>query len=511
MCICGTVSTETEKKSQQTSTSMVEFPSLSPKNSSTTTNIPVATVSASTNPPIKDRLTNLKIIDEMLRVYDRRATPTNKIGTPTRVVCELFIRSFGSISEKTMDYQVDLYLRQHWEDPRLNHNSINEPMDLNDPKLVQAIWKPEVYFPNAKEGEFQYVTVPNVLLRIEPAGHILYMLRLKMKFSCMMELNKYPLDVQVCTMEVASFSKTTRELLLEWNHLEPVDLSSDLKMPQFKVEEVETDICEESSLIGNYSCLVAKFHLSRSIGFHMVQSYIPTMLIVIISWVSFWMDTDSVPGRTTLGVTTLLTVSSKSAGLNAETPQVSYVKAIDVWMGACTAFIFAALIEFTVVNYLSRKHGCCNNWASSTPSRRKKYLTNANSLLRNGTDQQTSIEMRNCERLNREGQSSHSLDTNLTQDSFKGQNLPSNMEKGQSTDLFTVQQDGSCPDEILPTVLSSASSAECLASKAIPCCARCCHIFCGSGVKVDEACRILFPLSFLLFNALYWWYYIYKT
>ena len=45
-------------------------------------------------------------------------------------------------------------------------------------------------------------------------------------------------------------SKTMRELLLEWNHLEPVNLSSDLKMPQFKVEEVETDICEESSMIG---------------------------------------------------------------------------------------------------------------------------------------------------------------------------------------------------------------------------------------------------------------------
>ena len=43
--------------------------------------------------------------------------------------------------------------------------------------LVKAIWKPEVYFPNAKDAEFQYVTVPNVLVRIDPGGQILYMLR----------------------------------------------------------------------------------------------------------------------------------------------------------------------------------------------------------------------------------------------------------------------------------------------------------------------------------------------
>jgi len=65
---------------------------------------------------------------------------------------------------------------------------------------------------------------------------------------------------------------------------------------------------------GNYSCLVAQFYLSRSVGFHLVQSYLPTMLIVVISWVSFWMDVDSVPGRTTLGVTTLLAVGSQSSG-----------------------------------------------------------------------------------------------------------------------------------------------------------------------------------------------------
>lgn len=63
---------------------------------------------------------------------------------------------------------------------------------------------------------------------------------------------------------------------------------------------------------GNYSCLVAEFHLYRLLGFHLVQSYLPTILMVVISWVSFWMDVNSVPGRVTLGITTLLTVSSKA-------------------------------------------------------------------------------------------------------------------------------------------------------------------------------------------------------
>ncbi|RZF35655.1 hypothetical protein LSTR_LSTR013066 [Laodelphax striatellus] len=102
------------------------------------------------------------------------------------------------------DYEVDLYLRQKWQDERLKHADITEVLDLNDPNLVKAIWKPEVYFPNAKHAEFQFVTVPNVLIRINPDGEILYMLRLKLTFSCMMDLSKFPLDNQICTMEVAS-------------------------------------------------------------------------------------------------------------------------------------------------------------------------------------------------------------------------------------------------------------------------------------------------------------------
>ena len=67
--------------------------------------------------------------------------------------------------------------------------------------------------------------------------------------------------------------------------------------------------------LGNYSCLVAQFHLKRSISFHLIQNYLPSILIVAVSWVSFWMDIESVPGRISLGVITLLAVSNQASGM----------------------------------------------------------------------------------------------------------------------------------------------------------------------------------------------------
>ena len=80
------------------------------------------------------------------------------------------------------------------------------------------------------------------------------------------------------------------------------------------------------SFLGQYSCLALKIHLQRNIGFHLVQTYLPTFLFVVVSWLSFWMDAEQVTPRIVLGITTLLTISNKSAVLGAESPQVSYIQ-----------------------------------------------------------------------------------------------------------------------------------------------------------------------------------------
>ena len=76
---------------------------------------------------------------------------------------------------------------------------------------------------------------------------------------------------------------------------------------------------------------------------------------MVLSWVSFWIDINAVPARISLGLLTVLTMTTQSSAISARLPRVSYIKAIDVWMAVCLVFVFSALIEYSAVNVLYRK------------------------------------------------------------------------------------------------------------------------------------------------------------
>lgn len=52
---------------------------------------------------------------------------------------------------------------------------------------------------------------------------------------------------------------------------------------------------------GDYVVMAVYFQLSRRMGYFTIQTYIPCTLIVVLSWVSFWINKDAVPARTSLG------------------------------------------------------------------------------------------------------------------------------------------------------------------------------------------------------------------
>ena len=90
----------------------------------------------------------------------------------------------------------------------------------------------------------------------------------------------------------------------------------------------------------------------RRLGYYLFHTYVPTCLIVIMSWISFWIKPEAVPARVTLGVTSLLTLSTQHANSQKALPPVSYIKAIDMFMNACTVFVFCSLIEYALINVI---------------------------------------------------------------------------------------------------------------------------------------------------------------
>ena len=98
--------------------------------------------------------------------------------------------------------------------------------------------------------------------------------------------------------------------------------------------------------------MAVNFTLKRRLGYYIFHTYIPTCLIVIMSWISFWIKPEAVPARVTLCVTSLLTLSTQHAQSQKSLPPVSYIKAIDIFMSSCTVFVFASLMEYAVVNIL---------------------------------------------------------------------------------------------------------------------------------------------------------------
>lgn len=64
--------------------------------------------------------------------------------------------------------------------------------------------------------------------------------------------------------------------------------------------------------------MTTHFHLKRKIGYFVIQTYLPCIMTVILSQVSFWLNRESVPARTVFGESGCTGASSQVRGERGE-------------------------------------------------------------------------------------------------------------------------------------------------------------------------------------------------
>ncbi|XP_057338663.1 glutamate-gated chloride channel isoform X8 [Microplitis mediator] len=410
-----------------------------------------------------------EVLDDILgeKKYDARIRPSGENGTdgPAIVRVNLFVRSIATISDIKMEYSVQLTFREQWLDERLKFNDFGGRLKYLTLTESTRVWMPDLFFSNEKEGHFHEIIMPNVYIRIFPHGSVLYSIRISLTLSCPMNLKLYPLDRQTCSLRMASYGWTTDDLVFVWKEGDPVQVVKNLHLPRFTLEKYLTDYCNSKTNTGEYSCLKVDLLFKREFSYYLIQIYIPCCMLVIVSWVSFWLDQSAVPARVSLGVTTLLTMATQTSGINASLPPVSYTKAIDVWTGVCLTFVFGALLEFALVNYASRSDMHRENI-------KKKY--------------RTEIE--------------HSSSVDPTTELLE----PDSSTNFQMKPLVRHTEDSMTMDKVRQCEVHMMQPPK------KNCCRSWLSKFPTRSKRIDVISRITFPLVFALFNLAYWSTYLFR-
>uniref|UniRef100_H2MXK0 Gamma-aminobutyric acid type A receptor subunit alpha6 n=1 Tax=Oryzias latipes TaxID=8090 RepID=H2MXK0_ORYLA len=295
-----------------------------------------------------------RILDRLLDGYDNRLRPG--FGGPvTEVKTDIFVTSFGPVSDVEMEYTMDVFFRQTWIDERLKFDGPIEILRLNN-LMVSKIWTPDTFFRNGKRSISHNMTTPNKLFRIMQNGTILYTMRLTINAECPMRLMNFPMDGHACPLKFGSYAYPISEIVYTWKK----GPSSSVEVPQESSSLLQYDLIGQTvsserlkSNTGEYAIMTVHFHLQRKMGFFLIQTYIPCIMTVILAQVSFWINKESVPARTVFGITTVLTMTTLSISARHSLPKVSYATAMDWFIAVCFAFVFSALIEFAAVNYFS--------------------------------------------------------------------------------------------------------------------------------------------------------------
>ncbi|XP_061941929.1 glycine receptor subunit alpha-4 isoform X28 [Apis cerana] len=280
---------------------------------------------------------------------------THLRGTLTVNVSVLLL-SLASPDESSLKYEVEFLLQQQWYDPRLRYSNRSQYEFLNAIHHYDDIWLPDTYF--IMHGDFKDPLIPvHFALRIYRNGTVNYLMRRHLILSCQGRLNIFPFDDPLCSFAIESISYEQTAITYVWKNDEgTLRKSPSLTSLNAYLIKNQTITCPiKVSWRGNYSCLKVDLIFTRDRAFYFTTVFIPGIILVTSSFITFWLEWNAVPARVMIGVTTMLNFFTTSNGFRSTLPVVSNLTAMNVWDGVCMCFIYASLLEFVCVNYVGRK------------------------------------------------------------------------------------------------------------------------------------------------------------
>merc|ERR1719150_1794905 len=243
-------------------------------------------------------------------------------------------------------------------------NSTDAPMVPMNLEFIKELWVPNIFIYNLKTYKVIDVLSKLAGLWIDTEKNVLYSQATHITFICPMRFDKFPLDTQKCRFRVGSYSYDSSKMLFTTKaygysskETNSIALDYDIKINSLSPEDAVLDYGQ----LGNFSLAGFEMVLTRYVSTYIITYYLPSGLFVIVSWISFLIPMDVIPGRMGLLVTLFLVLVNIFNTVTTNTPKAEGLTAIEAWMLACILFVFGALIEYAAIlfrkqHYVSSQH-----------------------------------------------------------------------------------------------------------------------------------------------------------
>ncbi|XP_064091613.1 uncharacterized protein LOC135205179 [Macrobrachium nipponense] len=280
------------------------------------------------------------------------------------------ILALTSINTIQMEFTVDFMLKMAWHDQRLFYYNLKEEVDLNNLANEERdrIWTPSVSFTSAR-GNSHTVLDEEAKIHVLKGGKplrpsasyahevdlfnggdapLILERKYHVRYGCAFDLNRYPFDTQSCSMEFESQFTTSSYMELVPGH---VHFSGRRQLVEYVVGEISMESTAQNS---SFSGLQVQLIFIRQSGYHLVATYLPTSIMIVIAYLSFFFGVEDFNDRIMVSLTSLLVLSSLLTQTSETLPKTSYFKMVDIWLFFCIVTIFTVILIHTASIYVDR-------------------------------------------------------------------------------------------------------------------------------------------------------------
>ena len=269
-------------------------------------------------------------------------------------------------------FEVDFYFQQYWKlsaQDSIAQHILSDSLTDGDPLVIEELhWIPQNDFTNAISietiGETNYTYI---------RGYAMLDVRYKGTFYNEMDLRHFPFDNQHLIIQFEDFSTTINELSYQYGTpFDSIDTDVDtfsietksafvtgMDFSEFSLNSEVLAISHEHEYLytwkpETYSKLDFVFQISRKNGYYFTKIISISILIVLMSWIVFYMSVTDLNNRANFSITTFLALIAHNFVINDLLPKINYLTTIDYLILGTNILVFATVIESIIVSSIAR-------------------------------------------------------------------------------------------------------------------------------------------------------------